>query len=195
MIKKYGVAVGFILLILLGNGYIFWTTQNKMKSYPSNPPFRLDDFTKSYKRSSLSQISYTLDQKKGTNWKKLSQGLLDRDWEMELSLTHFWNGKVFIPKSWKTIEILPCDSSELVLSLILREAINVDKILRLPEDFIQNTTTVQTQAGVPIYLDLKFKNELLPTKTYPEGIYIITLRGKHKGLNGCLEEIRIMSAK
>jgi hypothetical protein len=192
MIKKYWVAIGFIGIILLGNGYIYWTTQNKMKSYPSNPPFRLDDYTKSYKVSSLSQISNALDKNKDTNWKKLSEGLVDKDWDMELSLTHFWNGKKFIPKSWKTIEILPCDSSDLVLSLILREAINVDKILRLPEDFIQSTKTFQTQPGIPIYVDLQFKDKLLPTEIYPEGIYIITLRAKYKGLNGCVEEIRLI---
>jgi hypothetical protein len=90
--------------------------------------------------------------KKETNWKKLSQGLLDRDWEMELSLTHFWNGKVFIPKSLKTLEILPCDSSELVLSLILREAINVDKILRLPEDFIQVLQTLSKLKQVFLFI-------------------------------------------
>lgn len=177
--------------MILGNGFIYLTTKENILSYKDNPPFRLDDFTQSYRLSSKSKLLHLLDGDPDTRWIKLQEGLEDRDWEVELKLTHRWNGEEYIPQVIQGIQIIPCSDSNVTLTPVLREAINVDKVLRLPDDEILYSQDIQTQASVPILLPLDRKLDLKPTQIYPEGIFILLLRGKFHSKDGCIQDIRV----
>lgn len=182
----------FILsLLILGNGFIYLSTKENILSYKDNPPFRLDDFTQSYRLSSKSKLLNLLDGDPDTRWIKLQEGLDDRDWEVELKLTHKWNGEEYSPQAIQGIQVVPCSYSRVTLTPILREAINVDKVQRLPDDEILYSKDVQTKASVPILLPLNGRLNMKSTEIYPEGISILLLRGKFHSKDGCIQDIRV----
>lgn len=169
---------GILLLVTLGNGLIFWNTRAKIPEYAENPPFRLDDFTKSYRFSSESKLIHLLDGDPSTRWTKLSTGADEKDFDMELRLTHRWDGDRYTPIPREKLEIQTCSAGSAEFSLVLREAINVDKELRLPDDRVVYSETYSFQANQTLDLPLDAKFSLSPTDTYPEGISILVLRAK-----------------
>ncbi|PJE02665.1 MAG: hypothetical protein CK427_07215 [Leptospira sp.] len=193
MIRRFWLPFIFVLAIALGNIYILTSSQSAILKYSENPPFRLDDFTKSYRISSDSKLSFLLDKDPSSSWQKLAEGLDDKDFELELRLTHRWNGKEFSPKLPESLVISTCSNSKLILSIILREAINIDKELRLPQDSLVFTQETDTQIDGTINIPLdSIRKKLKPTSNYPEGISILTLRGKFLGVDGCLREVGLI---
>jgi len=162
-----------------------------MKEYPTNPPFRLDDYTKSYRISSESNLNHLLDTSEKT-WIKLREGKPEADIDLELRLTHFWDGEKFIPHKWGSLEILPCSESYGILSLLLREAINVDKELRLPDDTVLMTEQFLFKANTFYTIPLNSFIHLRESDSYPHGIYILVLRFKFNPSQNppCLQKIR-----
>lgn len=192
MLRKFWLPFSFVFVIALGNIYILISSQAKIIKYNSQPPFRLDDFTKSYKVDSNSQLKNLLDKEPTTIWKKLSPGLDDKDFEIELALTHKWDGKEFVPKLPASIQIYTCTMSQLSLSIMLREAINIDKELRLPDDNIEITQEYLTEKNGAILISLEpIRKKLFTSNNYPAGISIVTLRGKYLDETGCLQGIEL----
>lgn len=187
-----------ITFIILGNWLILSLTQKKLKEYKTNPPFRLDDFTQSYRISSQSKLLHLIEEGEGV-WFKLQEGLDDKDIELELRLTHFWDGNEFIPRKWNPLTIHPCSPSQGKLSILLREAINVDKELRLPDDTVIYSSGFQffpedVKEKRFLSLDLNSIVSLKKETTYPHGIYILVLRMKFapsKDFPPCLSKVTI----
>lgn len=163
-----------------------------MQIYSRNPPFRLDDFTQSYRVSSQSRLDHLLDGDPTTQWRKLRPGQPERDFDLELVLTHRWDGESYAPKDFSKIEILPCSPTKVQFSVLLRESINVDKELRLPEDHLVLSREIMTQPNVAIQIDLGSKLHLEPSKDYPNGISILVLRAQSHEMGVCLQEVKII---
>lgn len=194
MLRKFWIPCAFVLAIAFGNIYILISSQSKIIKYADQPPFRLDDFTKSYKISPESRLSHLLDHDPTTNWLKLSEGLEDKDFEMELTLTHRWDGKEFIPKLPLSIKITNCSNSNLALSVLLREAISVDKELRLPNDTVELSQEYSTRENEKITISLDpIRRKLKPSQDYPQGISIVTLRGKFLNPEGCIQAVELIA--
>ncbi|MCC5813237.1 MAG: hypothetical protein JJT78_00645 [Leptospira sp.] len=181
-------------LIILGNLIIVWNTESKIPLYADNPPFRLDDYTRSFRISSESKLLHLLDEDLSTQWKKLGEGTPSADFDVELSLTHLWDGNLYATKNWDSLDLEFCSEQKTRFEVILREAINVDKELRLPDDEIFYSEVIQAKTGDKVSIDLK-KLKDLPNRTdYPEGIYIVVLRGKvleSKSVPACLQSIKV----
>ncbi|WCL48584.1 hypothetical protein [Leptospira sp. GIMC2001] len=186
MSRSTSLSILVVAIVLLGNAIIVLSNLNKMEIYPSSPPFRMVDHTKSYQISQESSISNLLDNDSETHWNKLKESPSTIDWEIELSLTHYWNGSEFVPKNWKFIDITSCSDTDLELTILYREAINVDKVLRLPEDFIQKKINIQLLKNQNSRVELDGIKKLERTMNYPDGIYILTILGKHKEDSACL---------
>lgn len=175
---KFILPLTIIGLVILSNGMIAWNTKSKIPIYAENPPFRLDDFTGSYKTSSQSKLNHLLDEDPDTKWIKWNEGSQDRDFDIELRLTHKWDGSSFVPIDWKNFQIKSCSHHPARFSILLREAINVDKELRLPDDTVIFTQEYNLDPTKPIEIPLDNLLNTKPTQAYPEGISILTLRGK-----------------
>ena len=99
MIKYISILI-FISLLGL-NYYIYSTTQNNIEKYAKNPPFRLDDLTKSYRKNKLSQVKNLRDQNQSTYWVKENISTHpEYDLELELTLTHTYKDGVFKRKTF-----------------------------------------------------------------------------------------------
>ncbi|HMV43025.1 MAG TPA: hypothetical protein PK079_08340 [Leptospiraceae bacterium] len=184
MIKYISILI-FISLIYL-NYSIYTTTEKKMDIYSKNPPFRLDDFTKSYRKNKLSQVKNLRDQDSSTYWIKEQNSFHpEYDLETELTLTHFYKEGIFKKKNLNSITIHSCNPiadksflvkpNNLVIDIYLREAINVDKELRLPKDEKISSILLSFQDKTSEKVDLTNILKLADSKDYPIGIYILTL--------------------
>jgi hypothetical protein len=132
-----------------------------------------------------------MDSDMNTEWQKLSEGFEDKDWDAEIRLTHFWNGEEFVPRTLPNLVLIPCADFPLKLTLLLREGINVDKELRLPDDFPIWEEEFSAKSGEPIFIPVPPLADLKSTTKYPEGIFILTLRGKHKNIEGCIRDLSL----
>ncbi|BDA79957.1 hypothetical protein LPTSP3_g28870 [Leptospira kobayashii] len=180
--------------ILSANYYLFSSTKRNIDRYHNFPPFRIEDATKSGGLGNL------LDNDSETIWVKKLPSSADWDFFLEMKLSHFWDGVVFSPRNFTSLEWKACKGQTLPpfeAKLLLRESINVDKELRMPNDKLiavyrfdkKNETT--TDFPIRQYLNLK------PEKKYPVGISILTVEVKltdDKSANNCFSEI-ILSEK
>lgn len=184
------ISILFLSLIVILNLYLYRSTKNKIDLYNQIPPFIWLDYTNSEWQNSNSKVKYLFDNKKETYWRKEKESPKEWDLELELRLTHtFQNGK-FIPKNFRALKIIPCEPHVWKWELFLQEAINVDKVLRLPVPkpiLSSNYESWEKEKNIPVpSLDLK------PTFGFDENLYILGLRLKAKELGACISEIQIL---
>jgi hypothetical protein len=181
------------VFIISVNLFLYKNTKNKMEKYNQFPPFILLDHTHSNRVNSNNKISYLLDKNPKTFWKKESPRI-DTGWsfdiDLEIKLTHIYDGKNYKERVFHSLEIIPC-SEEIVeweVEVYLREAINVDKELRWPGDkvLIQKKVKLgkkKTVLQLPAY-------SLGDQQTFPsDNIRIIGFRARTPEVKGCLEDI------
>lgn len=178
------------LAILIANLYLFFRTEESISEYKLNPPFRIEDATGS------GGLSRLLDRDLDSFWEKKKQSPVGFDFFLEMKLSHFWNGNEFSPREFKSLSLIPCKGQtvpKLKLRFLLRESINVDKELRLPEDSLAfemvSQSETETEIKIPLTKLPKFKAE----KNYPKGIYILTPEFTilEDSKSKCISEIQI----
>ena len=197
-----------IFLSLIGlNAYIYLNTEKKIKSYSKSPPFRMEDFTKSYRKNKLSQIKYLTDKDKTSFWIKEQNSIHpDYDLELELTLTHVYEKEKFQKKEFHFLTFYSCLVKEnftplrspnlLQVDVFLREAINIDKELRLPKDTKITSFELDFQNSNSQKVDISKLFALEDSTHFPDNIYLITLFIKDKSVHNkdektCIAEIEI----
>ncbi|TGN06963.1 hypothetical protein [Leptospira ilyithenensis] len=180
--------------ILSANYYLFSSTKSNIDRYHNFPPFRIEDATKSGGLGNL------LDNDSETVWIKKLPSSADWDFFLEMKLSHFWDGVVFSPRNFTSLGWKACKGQTLPpfeAKLLLRESINVDKELRMPNDKLITVYRFgkenETKTEFPIQKYLNLKSE----KNYPSGISILTVEVKLMDVdstNNCFSEI-ILSEK
>lgn len=183
-----------IFLSLIGlNFYIYWNTEKKIEAYAKSPPFRMEDFTKSNRKNKVSKIKHLTDHDKTTFWIKEQNSFRpDYDLELELALTHVYSDSKFKKKEFHSITFHSCltkDNSlrspnQLQVDLFLREAINVDKELRLPNDSKVVSFSLDFKDADFIKIDISKLFTLQDSNLFPENIFLVTLFLKDESKHG-----------
>ncbi|EQA44185.1 hypothetical protein LEP1GSC050_3817 [Leptospira broomii serovar Hurstbridge str. 5399] len=190
------IAFAFPSAILLANFYLFSTTEHKIEEYKNEPPFLRFDFTDSYLEDRSSQAFHLVDGKDSTEWKKLRPSSRAMDFDAELRLSHRLRNGIYSPSHWKEIIVRACSKKapKLKFKIFLREAINVDKESRLPDDIIYVSQTLDFSKSEEIRFPLTKKFYPVPAKDYPKGIIIWSVEGTFQGMgpDACLKEIQIL---
>lgn len=177
------------LPILAGNFYLVSSTQKKMEAYHSHPPFLYGAW------SSEKEIPNLLDGNPNTFWKRTENPNQDFDFFLEMKLSHYWDGSAFSPFPISGWEIHACPGKTLPAfkgNILLREAINVDKELRLPEDEILSSFEDTTGKSEHFLIPMPKTKVWERVEEYPKGIYIYTITVKflqELSANDCISEI------
>lgn len=181
-----------ISLVLFGNYYLFSGTKKSIERYKENPPFRIEDVTGS------GGIHYLLDKDKNTVWRKKQNAKEDFDFFLEMKLSHFWGGSIFLPRRFQDLTVYACSGETLPafqMRFLLRESINVDKELRMPKDELTFVYRFEeknkSQVSIPLLKLPKFQKET----NYPKNIYILTPEFKILSSEGCLSEVELKEIK
>ncbi len=197
-----------IFLSLFGlNAYIYFNTEKKLEAYAKSPPFRMEDFTKSYRKNKLSQIKHLTDKDKSTFWIKEQNSIHpEYDLELELTLSHIYAEEKFKKKEFYTITFYSCLTKEnysplrspnqLQVDIFLREAINIDKELRLPKDKKFESYTLDFKNSDFQKVNVSQLFALEDSTHYPDNIFILTLFIKDKSQYAkdgktCIAEIEV----
>lgn len=187
------IASLILIFIVATNIFLYKTTNSKMEKYNQFPPFILLDHTHSNRINPNSKINHLLDTKKETVWKKESPRLevgWKFDIDLELKLTHTFDGEKFTERKFKKLDILPCNEKpiEWEVEIYLREAINVDKEMRWPDDYVIFQKKI-------IFSNKKFtisipEYNLGDETIFPsEKIRILGFRARSEETLGCFQEI------
>lgn len=171
LLRNFFPVVFWVVCIVFANFYLFSRTKASIAIYETSPPFRIFDATNSGGLNNL------LDEDPNRVWEKKNPSLAEFDFFLEMKLSHFWNGTNFQPRNFSFLRFTPCPGKPLPkfkLRFLLRESINVDKELRMPEDKVALVYdfTPKNESLLRISLSAlpKFKQET----NYPQGIYILT---------------------
>ncbi|MCE9501402.1 MAG: hypothetical protein K8R21_13025 [Leptospira sp.] len=189
--------------LILSNIFIFQRTYLKINSYRTEPPFFQTDFTRSGRIGDNSKLRSLFDNDVSTFWIK-EQDATGFDFEAELRLTHFYDQDGFHPKHWENLRITACENETLKfvrpasmqLELFSREAINVDKELRLPEEKIIGSYTINFETDSVKRISIKKELKIEESDSFPKKMYIIGIRAKLPAPAGnagkpCLSDIRL----
>lgn len=196
--KIFAVIIPVILVCI--NGFILISSETKIKKYNQAPPFFATDFTKSYKLNQKSQIKFIVDGDTETFWTKEREAE-GADFEVELRLTHYFQNGLR-SKDYRYLKIVACEKAEekiskpekLEVSLFLKEAINVDKELRLPSEKIAGRKNLDFSDSPIRKIDVSKELRILETNHFPENVFIIGVRGKITGAKKsrpCISEISL----
>lgn len=197
-----------IFLSLFGlNAYIYFNTEKKIVSYAKSPPFRMEDFTKSNRKNKSSKIKSLTDKDKSTFWIKAQNSFRpDYDLELELTLTHVYAEEKFKKKEFHSITFYSCLTKEnftplrspnqMQVDVFLREAINIDKELRLPNDTKVGSFILDFKNSDSQKIDISQLFALEDTNNFPEKISLLTLfikdNSRHeKNGKTCIAEIEV----
>ncbi|MDF3821365.1 hypothetical protein P3G55_15790 [Leptospira sp. 96542] len=182
----------WIVLLSFGNYLLFSNTEKKISHYNENPPFRLEDTTRS------GGIHHLLDKNPTTVWKKIGQRTEEFDFFLELHLTHYWDGEIYQPRLFTDLVVEACPDSYLPkfqTKILLRESINVDKELRMPKDKLaiefNFNENFKKQVMIPLTNLPKFKKE----SNYPNGIFILTAEFISDSPYVCFSEVKLVEKK
>lgn len=195
---KVFLAIFTPIAILLSNIYLYFYSEHKIATYKKNPPFMIYDFTKSNRLNPASSIKHLLDGTEDTYWIKEREGEPSKDIELELRLSHYYHQGKFVKKNYKSLHIVHCKGKPIAqgtleVELFLREAINVDKELRLPEEKVLAKYTISNSDSKEIVIDISKDLILQDSSQYPVNIFIIGTKLKHKpdklNTKVCLSEI------
>jgi hypothetical protein len=179
--------------LVLGNVYIYFTTKKKIEAYAKIPPFRTEDYTVSNKIDKSSELINLKDKNPDTHWKKLRDSRYKKyDAELEYTLTHEWKENQLVPKQFNSLRIILCKEDkpkDLDIDIFLREAINIDKDLRLPDSFFYKSYHFSEELkNEIIQKDFELKN-LSISSEFPKNIFIITLFLKTSSPKSCISDI------
>jgi|GEM_PF-1374022 hypothetical protein len=207
LVMKKFISILFFVSLIGFNVYIYFTTEKKILSYSNSPPFRMEDFTKSYRKNKNSQIKYLTDKDKTTFWIKEQNSFHPSyDLELELTLTHIYTEEKFKKKEFHSVTFYSCLTKEnksilrapnqLEVDVFLREAINVDKELRLPTDTKIGSFGLDFADENKKKIDIGNLFNLTDSTHYPENIFLLTLFIKDKSqykVEGktCIAEIEV----
>ncbi|TGL33976.1 hypothetical protein EHQ52_05455 [Leptospira koniambonensis] len=188
-------ALVFVTGLAFSNYYLYSTTNSKLESYKSEPPFLRFDFTDSYLVDRSSQAPYLADGNLDTEWKKLRPSSLKMDFDLELRLSHRLKSGIYVPTNWKGLKVIACSKNTPPLSLkvLEREAINVDKESRLPDDTEYSSIILDFSGSEIATVYLKKDAGSVPQKEYPNGIWIWAVQGTFEniGPNACIKDIQL----
>ncbi|MCX7999734.1 MAG: hypothetical protein N3A69_12420 [Leptospiraceae bacterium] len=183
------ISVFFLTLLLGFNLYLYNATKKKIFLYNEIPPFIWLDYTNSEWKNPNSKLKYLFDKNLTTSWRKERESPKDWDLELELRLTHTFQNGVYFPKQFQFLKLFPCTPGFWKWEVFLNEAINVDKVLRLPESKTiasSNFELLETEKKILIpELNLK------PTADFDENLFILGIRLKARELGTCLSEIEL----
>lgn len=191
---KYIFSLFLIAIFCTANYKIYSNTRKKIELYQKSPPFLTFDFTRSNASGVSSSLKDIIDRNPFTAWEKQNPRIGDWDLDLELDLTHRWNGEFFQSNRLNEIIIAPCayDSGPKTLKVFayIREAINVDKDLRLPVEQELFSEEIELE-DKPYEIDLENQLKLNDSKVFPEGIYIagIKIASKDKSFKYCLSDV------
>ncbi|TGL60689.1 hypothetical protein EHQ64_12775 [Leptospira sarikeiensis] len=189
-------ALVFVAGLVLSNYYLYSTTNSKLESYKSEPPFLRFDFTDSYLSDRSSQAPYLADGNLETKWRKLRPSNREMDFDLELRLSHRLKNGSYVPTNWKEIRVIACSNQTPPLSLkvLEREAINVDKESRLPDDTEYLNTILDFSKSNVVSIPLNKAAGIVPQKEYPNGIWIWSVQGTFavSGQGSCIQDIQII---
>lgn len=191
---RYIFSLIFIAIFCAANYKIFSDTEKKTEIYRKSPPFLAFDFTSSHSSGASSSLKNIIDRNPFTAWEKQSPRIGDWDLDVELDLTHRWNGEFFQSNRLNEIIITPCaydaGPKKLKVFAYIREAINVDKDLRLPVEQELFSEEIEMEDR-PYEIDLEDQLKLNDSKVFPEGIYIagIKLASMEKSSQYCISDI------
>lgn len=177
-----------ISLLLFGNYYLFSGTKKKINEYKENPPFRIEDTTGS------NGIHFLLDKDKNTVWRKKQNGKEDFDFFLEMKLSHFWNGSLFLPRQFQNLHVFACPGESLPafqMRFLLRESINVDKELRMPKDELTFVYRFEEKNRSKVSISLSQLPKFQKETNYPENIFILTPEFKLNAAEGCISEVEL----
>ncbi len=174
---KIFLSISLPISLILFNLYLYFYTEKKISLYSKIPPFRIEDFT-------FSKKSKLLDLKDGdpkTVWLKEQESRYQKyDAELEYTLTHEYSNGNYIPKKINTLSVRICEDEttkpeKIQIDLFLREAINIDKALRLPDNFFVQSFDFQFGESLVEKKTFQLGPDLKITKQFPEGIFIYTI--------------------
>lgn len=167
----------------------------------------MEDFTKSFQKNKKAKLIHLRDQDKASYWiKEQNSSRTDYDLELELTLTHYYSDSIFKKKVFHTLSFFPCAGNaenalyqiptQLHVDLFLREAINIDKELRLPMDTKIASYDLDFKNANKMQIDLSNTFTLQDSSSFPENIFIVTLYIKDNSKYNdegktCLSEIEI----
>ncbi|WP_210413013.1 hypothetical protein [Leptospira semungkisensis] len=190
------LALVFVAGLAFSNYYLYSSTIAKLESYKSEPPFLRFDFTDSYLEDRSSQAPYLADGNPKTEWRKLRPSSQKSDFDLELRLTHRLKDGIYLPSPWKEIQVSACSTKtpKLKLKIVLREAINVDKESRLPDDTDYETKVLDFSESDTVRIPLHKEFSRVPQKDYPKGISIWAVQGNFDeiGRDVCLKDIQVL---
>lgn len=185
MTENYMILRKFLYLLLpasllIATGYIYRHTGKKLATYRNSPPFMLRDFTNSHSLNPKSSVNHLLYD--GPTFWFMEKEREGYELELELKLSHIYQNQQLIARKFTKLKISACPLTnysfpkKLKLQFFTREAINVDKVLRLPEEKILQTMTIRAiqQDGVSVATDsfLQFQ----ASERYPQNIFIVGIR-------------------
>jgi hypothetical protein len=189
MIKLLSIFI--VGILVLANLWLYKNSESKIQVYNENPPFIRLDFTHSARLNHKSKITNLFDKQESSCWIKSMEGS-KWDLDLELKLTHILGKNGFVPRDFEFLELKDCSGSEIhwKWEVYLREAINVDKELRLPEDKV--VISGDFNGNQVVYkIDLP-KLELHTSEIYAaDKIFILGIRLKADKLGACLSEIQL----
>lgn len=189
------LAVIFVAGLILSNYYLIVTSDSKLEFYRSEPPFLRFDFTDSYLEDRSSQAPYIADGNLSTEWRKLRPSSREWDFDAELRLSHRLKEGIYQPTPWKRIRVIACSRSAPPLSLrvLEREAINVDKESRLPDDTEYRSVVLDFSRSGEAEILLQKQFSPVPKSEYPKGIVIWAVQGSFSkiGKESCIKDIEI----
>jgi hypothetical protein len=190
------ISILAILIIIGLNAWIYRQSEARIKEYTSSPPFFFLDFTKSSRYNSESSLKNLRDENPETVWVKEREGD-EYDFELELKLSHKLENGIYKPRPFKTLIINSCTNNaknyappeKIKVYLFLKEAINIDKELRLPnETFLSNLEFTENENTFPISSLLHFQD----SDSFPKGIHILSIRAKvfaKEKTKACLSDV------
>jgi hypothetical protein len=189
------ISLFICLLVVFLNIWIFFSTRDKIQIYKENPPFPAIDFTLSEKLDPKSKLIHLLDNDPNTYWKKKRE-VGGWDIDLELRLTHYRTETIYKSRKFSYLELIPCIDSnwdgKVKAFVFFREAINVDKELRLPvEQEIFSGEFIEEENVRKLFL-ADYPN-LQNSELYSKGIYIFGTKLKFIGGKGeaCFTRINV----
>ncbi len=181
----------FCVLLLIFNWIIYSSTNQKIGKYKHIPPFPTYDFT-----NSKDSILNLKDGDHTTYWRKGFDGK-EWDFDLELRFSHQLRSNVYVPKVFRELSIVPCEGYppvSLNIEFFKREGINVDKELRMPEEFLVEKIVIQNIKSPYLYDISKYFKDLEVLKDYDgRNMFILGVKARLMTETGipCLAEIEL----
>jgi hypothetical protein len=193
---KYKSLILIIFPLLVGtNIWIIKSTQENLVQFSIIPPHTTFDFTRKRIKKTDTPLENLLDNNKLTVWKKGDLNSNEFDIELELGLTHKWDGVKYLPQKYDKVLIEACDDfskNQLTVQFFFKEGISMEKELRLP--LVLNFDVQQFEFSkeliVPINSNLELKEVV--SRYNGKDIYLLGMRLKFPNLDACISGLKLL---